>query len=382
MLHQDLCWQAVTNRDHTQDGRFFFGVITTGVYCKPSCPARRPNRSNVRFYESPDAAERDGLRACLRCRPRTLPGNDPQTRGIRAVATHIEQHSEQKLNLESLARIAGLSRFHFQRKFKATLGVSPRQYVDACRLRAFKSELRNGEHLLQSAWAAGFGSTSRVYEHGGSKLGVTPSQYRSGAAAVDITYLTISTAFGLLMIAATDRCLCFVQFGESEAALEQALRAEYPKASINPAEAQSEQLRLWAAKIRAHLRGNQPDLDLPADIRATAFQSRVWNFLRSIPYGETRSYTAVAKGLGQPTAARAVASACARNPIGLLIPCHRVIRGTGDLGGYRWGPERKRELLYMERKEASFNHQDSEQKIAHSGAAGSTHNSSAYGFEL
>ena len=265
MLHQDLCWQAVTNRDHTQDGRFYFGVITTGVYCKPSCPARRPNRSNVRFYETPDAAERDGLRACLRCRPRALPGENPQTEGIRAAVTHIERHSEEKLNLESLARIAGLSRFHFQRKFKATLGVSPRQYVDACRLRAFKSELRNGEDLLQSAWAAGFGSTSRVYEHGASKLGITPSQYRSGAAAVQISYLTIPTPLGLLMIAATDRGLCSVQFGESEAALEQALRAEYPKASIKSAaeNRQSDQLKRWAKLILNYLGGNQPDLIYP-----------------------------------------------------------------------------------------------------------------------
>jgi AraC family transcriptional regulator of adaptative response/methylated-DNA-[protein]-cysteine methyltransferase len=371
MLHQDLCWQAVTNRDHTQDGRFYFGVITTGVYCKPSCPARRPNRSNIRFYETPQDAERDGLRACLRCYPRALPGNDPQTAGIRAVATHIERHSEEKLNLESLARIAGLSRFHFQRKFKATLGVSPRQYVDACRLRAFKSELRNGGDLLQSAWAAGFGSTSRVYEHGGSKLGVTPSQYRSGAAAVEISYLTISTAFGLLMIAATDRGLCFVQFGESEAALEQSLREEYPKASIEPAEnRQSSQLRLWAATIRDHLLGDQPDLNLPADIRASAFQTRVWNFLRSIPSGEVRSYAAVAAAIGQPSAARAVASACARNPVALLIPCHRVIRGTGDLGGYRGGLECKRELLNMERKRGLLNRENPEQGAAHFGAAG------------
>jgi len=371
MLHQDLCWQAVTNRDQAQDGRFYYGVITTGVYCKPSCAARRPNRKNVRFYETVNAAERDGLRACLRCRPVTLTCNDSQTQGIRAAVAHIERHSGEKLNLESLARVAGLSQFHFQRKFKASLGVSPKQYVDACRLRAFKSELRNGEDLLQSAWAAGFGSTSRVYDHGSSKLGVTPSQYRSGAPAIEISYLTVSTEFGLLMIAATDRGLCFVQFGESEAALAQALRDEYPKAAIKPAENHhSGQLGRWAATIQEYLRGNQPDLDLPADVRATAFQARVWNFLRSVPSGEVRSYAAVATGIGQPRATRAVASACARNPVALLIPCHRVIRGTGELGGYRWGVDRKRALLELERTRVLLNDEDPNKKPLRSSAAG------------
>ncbi len=353
MLHQDLCWQAITKRDHAQDGRFYFGVITTGVYCNPACPARRPKRENVRFYETPADAERDGLRACLRCRPGTQPGDDTRAKRIQDVVAYIERHSQEKLSLDSLSRVAGLSPFHFQRKFKASLGVSPRQYVDACRLRAFKSELRTGEGLLASVWGAGFGSTSRVYERAGSKLGLTPSQYRRGAEAVEISYLIISTALGLLMIAATDHGLCFVQFGESEIELQEALRNEYPKASLQRAqESQPGQLQIWADTIRDYLSGKQPDLDLPPDIRATAFQTRVWNFLRSIPLGEVRSYADVAAGMGQPKAVRAVASACGRNPVALLIPCHRVIRGTGDLGGYRWGLERKRALLNMEREKA------------------------------
>ncbi|MBV8812491.1 MAG: bifunctional DNA-binding transcriptional regulator/O6-methylguanine-DNA methyltransferase Ada [Acidobacteriaceae bacterium] len=356
MLRQDLCWQAVTKRDHAQDGRFYFGVVTTGVYCNPSCPARRAKRENVRFYETPEAAEHDGLRACLRCRPGTQPGDDPRAKRIQAVVEYIEHHSQGKLTLDSLARIAGLSPFHLQRKFKASVGVSPRQYLDACRLRAFKSELRSGEGLLESVWAAGFGSTSRVYERGGSKLGLTPSQYRSGAEAVEISYLTMSTRLDLLMIAATDRGLCFVQFGENEAAMEEALRKEYPKASLRRVrETEAGQLQAWAGTIRDYLNGKQPDLSLPADIRATAFQTRVWNFLRSIPSGEVRSYAAVAAGMGQPQAVRAVASACARNPVALLIPCHRVIRGTGDPGGYRWGLERKQALLEMERERAAPN---------------------------
>ena len=354
MISQDLCWQAVTKRDHTQDGRFYTGVLTTGIYCKPSCPARHPKRENVRFYETPEAAERDGLRPCLRCHPRTQPGDEPQVKRIQAVVAHIERHSQDKLTLDSLARIAGMSPFHLQRRFKATLGVSPRQYVDACRLRAFKNELRSGENLLDSVWAAGFGSTSRVYERGGSKLGVTPSQYRSGAAAMEISYLTMSTALGLLMIAATDRGLCFVQFGDSEAALEGSLREEYPNASLQRAETdKAGQFRAWANAIRNYLSGKQPDLHLPADVRATAFQTRVWNFLRSIPSGEVRSYAEVAAGIGQPKAARAVASACARNPVALLTPCHRVIRGTGELGGYRGGFERKRALLKLEKEQSA-----------------------------
>jgi AraC family transcriptional regulator of adaptative response/methylated-DNA-[protein]-cysteine methyltransferase len=273
------------------------------------------------------------------------------TERIRKAAEFIEQNCRHELPLRKLSRESGLSPFHFQRSFKAILGVTPRQYVEACRLRALKSGLREGHDVLQSIFAAGFGSTSRVYERVGTRLGMTPSTYRAGGERVGITFVSVPTRLGLLMIGATDRGLCFVQFGESEDALTAILRQEYPAADLATAtEPWPEPLRAWIQALHDHLEGVQPHLDLPLDIRATAFQMRVWRYLQSIPRGEVRSYAQVAEAIGQPSAARAVAGACARNRLALVIPCHRVIRGTGEPGGYRWGAARKQALLELERK--------------------------------
>jgi AraC family transcriptional regulator of adaptative response/methylated-DNA-[protein]-cysteine methyltransferase len=351
MLNQERCWESVQNRDRNQDGKFVFGVMTTGVYCRPSCPARKPLRKNVRFYETPSDAERDGLRACLRCRPLATIGADPNTERIREVCRYIEAHSDDDLRLSELAKMARLSPYHFQRSFKAIAGVTPRQYVEAARLDKLKGSLRTSRDVTEAVYDAGYGSASRVYERAGTHLGMTPNQYRQGGRDLVITHVTIDSPVGLLMMAATDRGVCFVRFGTSEASLLAELKREYPSSKIEPMrKPYHPDFAKWVDALTRHLEGKQPHVDLPLDIRATVFQMRVWHYLQSIPYGEVQSYGEVASGIGQPTATRAVANACASNPVAIVIPCHRVIRGTGELGGYRWGMARKRVLIDRERE--------------------------------
>jgi AraC family transcriptional regulator, regulatory protein of adaptative response / methylated-DNA-[protein]-cysteine methyltransferase len=347
MLNTEECWRAVQQRDAAQDGQFVFGVITTGVYCRPSCPARPALRRNVRFYETPSAAERDGLRPCLRCRPKSTDSGRNSAR-IRAVCRYIEEHSDTSLTLRDLAGQAGLSQFHFQRVFRAAVGLTPRQYLEGVRLGKLKQTLRTKGGVTEAVYETGYGSSSRVYERSDARLGMTPRQYQRGGRDVVITHVTLESTMGLLMIGATDRGLCFVQFGDTREGLLAALRQEYPAASIVEMPKKAEHLSGWRDALRRHLAGQQPQLDLPLDIRATAFQMRVWRYLQSIPYGEVRSYRDVAAAIGQPKAARAVARACAGNTLALVIPCHRVIRGNGEAGGYRWGLERKRALLAAE----------------------------------
>ncbi len=349
MLNQDQCWEAVERRDRSRDGEFVYGVVSTGVYCRPSCPSRSAQRKNVRFYATPQEAERAGLRACLRCRPLDRQ-SDPAAARIQELCRHIEEHPDELHDLADLAARAGLSRFHLQRSFKAAVGLTPRQYVEACRMRKLKQSLRTSEDVAEAVYDAGFGSSSRVYERADTRLGMTPNQYRRGGRGVAITYATAESPVGLMTIGATDRGLCFLQFGDTEEALLGALRREYPAATIRAMEIpHPAEFRNWIAALNDHLAGNRPKLELPLDIQATAFQMRVWNYLQSIPYGEVQSYGEVAAGIGQPTATRAVARACAANTVAIAIPCHRVIRGTGELGGYRWGIARKRALIDRER---------------------------------
>jgi AraC family transcriptional regulator of adaptative response/methylated-DNA-[protein]-cysteine methyltransferase len=270
------------------------------------------------------------------------------------VCRYIECHSDGRLTLDELAARAAMSRFHFARSFKSVVGVTPKQYVDAMRLRRLKGDLKDAKPIDAAVYDAGYASPSRVYEQADGRLGMTPAQYRSGAAGVTISYATLATPLGTMMMGATDRGVCFVAFGEREASLLEQLRAEYRNAILEPMrDPFAPQFRAWADAILAHLSGDQPHLDLPLDVRATAFQLRVWNYLRSIPYGDVASYTEVAHAIGAPSAVRAVANACARNVVAVAIPCHRVIRGTGELGGYRWGLPRKRALLDRERSAAA-----------------------------
>ena len=271
---------------------------------------------------------------------------------IRELCRYIEEHSEEALKLEDLARRAGLSAFHFQRSFKAAVGSTPKQYQETARLKKLKSSLRTMD-VTAAVYEAGYGSASRVYERADTRLGMTPKQYRQGGRDVTITYAYAKSPVGLMMIGATDRGLCFLQFGHTEKELLDQLRVEYPAALVEAmVEPYTKDFQAWMDALNLHLAGKQADLRLPLDIQATAFQMRVWNYLQSIPYGEVQSYGEVARGIGQPTATRAVARACARNRVALAIPCHRVIRATGELGGYRWGLDRKRVLIDRERAAA------------------------------
>ena len=269
---------------------------------------------------------------------------------IQGLCRFIEMHSEHSLTLRVLAGRIGLSTFHLQRRFKAAIGVTPKEYVEACRVRQLKSSLRSAEDVTGAIYKAGFGSSSRVYERADTRLGMTPKQYRRGGESASITYASIATPVGLMMMGATDRGLCFVQFGESVEELHAMLASEYPAAALHPmTQPPHADFSRWMERLNQHLAGTRPQLDLPLDIQATAFQMRVWNYLQSIPYGEVQSYGEVAAALGNPQASRAVARACAANRVALAIPCHRVIRGTGEMGGYRWGIARKRTILDRER---------------------------------
>ncbi len=339
-------WQAVVDRDRAQDGAFVFGVSSTGIFCRPSCPARRPRRENVSFYDDATQAEQAGYRACLRCRPKAVDGN-PQSVLVRAMCRYIEQHIEDRLTLTLLAEEFRLSPFHLQRTFKSVLGVSPKAYMDAVRLRQVKQNLQAGHDVTTALYAAGYGSSSRLYERTATQLGMTPEKYRRGAVAAVVRYTFANSPLGRMLIAATDKGICSIQFANNDDQLQQGLMREFPFATRRRDDAAMAE---WRISLNRLMNGSEPYPSLPLDIRATAFQRRVWEALQRIPRGETRSYSTVAKKIGMPKATRAVARACATNPVAVAIPCHRVIREDGDLGGYRWGIERKERLLAMEKE--------------------------------
>jgi AraC family transcriptional regulator of adaptative response/methylated-DNA-[protein]-cysteine methyltransferase len=338
-------WNAVCARDAAHDGEFVFAVSSTGVYCRPSCAARRPLRKNVQFFLTNEQAEQAGYRACLRCRPKSAGGN-AQSDSVKTICRFIEQHLDEPVTLARLGKEFHQSPFHLQRQFKAVLGITPCEYADSCRLRSLKRNLQAGDSVTRAMYDAGYGSSSRLYEKTASQLGMTPDKYRRGAIAAAIRYTCADSPLGRMLIAATERGICSIQFARSDGELLEGLRREFPFATRKSDEGG---LRSWAVALLKHMEGKQLDSSLPLDIRATAFQRRVWTYLQSIPFGATRSYSQVAKGIGRPTAVRAVARACATNPVAVAIPCHRVVREDGSMGGYRWGIERKKALLEMER---------------------------------
>jgi AraC family transcriptional regulator of adaptative response/methylated-DNA-[protein]-cysteine methyltransferase len=335
-------WQQVMTRDARQDGRFVFAVRTTGVYCRPSCPSRRPRRESVEFFSNPNDAERAGYRACLRCKPTEISAQAQYVTRAR----QLLDNAEGVMTLAELSKHVGLSPFHLQRLFKRATGLSPREYQSARRMQHVKAGLRKGDDVTTALYDAGFGSPSRLYERAPQQLGMTPGEYRRGGAGASITFAIAPTELGRMLVAATERGLCAVRFGESATELERDLRQEFHAAALHRDDATMKQ---YLEPLLAAIRGENTTIDLPLDVRATAFQMKVWDKLRQIPRGETRSYSDIAREIGDPRAVRAVARACASNPVALTVPCHRVVRSDGDLAGYRWGVERKQKLLDREK---------------------------------
>jgi AraC family transcriptional regulator of adaptative response/methylated-DNA-[protein]-cysteine methyltransferase len=346
-------WRAVQERDRGADGAFVYAVRSTGIYCRPSCPSRKPRRAQVTFFKLPEAAEEKGFRPCLRCRPRTQNPVDARTAAVARVCREIEARihgeaggtGETPVTLSALSVPVGMSSHQLERAFRSVMGITPRQYADTQRMRRLKSRLKKGDDVTTALYDAGFGSSSRLYERAPSHLGMTPATYRRGGAGMRIRYTIAGSPLGRLLVGATDRGISALYLGESDARLEAAIQKEYPRAEIRR---DQNGMEGWLDSILAHLRGREPHLDLPTDVQATAFQRRVWEELRRIPYGTTRTYSQVARAIGRPTAIRAVARACATNPVSVVVPCHRVVREDGNLAGYRWGLQRKRALLEHE----------------------------------
>jgi AraC family transcriptional regulator of adaptative response/methylated-DNA-[protein]-cysteine methyltransferase len=339
----DDAWAAVLRRDRAADGGFVYAVSSTGVYCRPSCASRRPRRENAAFFASPAEAERGGYRACLKCDPRGDRAREVPAPVLRA-RDYLDGHAEERVPLARLGREAGMSPHHLQRTFKRAFGVSPREYQDALRLARLKRSLREGGRVTDAILDAGYGSPSRVYEKSDARLGMPPGAYRRGGAGAAIGYATAPTPVGRVLVAATERGVCAVALGDDDARLVADLRAEFPGAGI----AEGGEASRWLEAVVTSLAGGADLRSIPVDLRGTAFQQRVWRALREIPRGATSTYAEVARAIGRPGAARAVAGACAANRVALLVPCHRVVRGGGEPGGYRWGAPRKRALLAAE----------------------------------
>ncbi|HXZ28050.1 MAG TPA: bifunctional DNA-binding transcriptional regulator/O6-methylguanine-DNA methyltransferase Ada [Terriglobales bacterium] len=338
-------WGAVARRDPRFDRVFVYGVASTHVYCRPSCPSRRPHREHVTFFPAPGAAEQAGYRPCRRCRPEQPADGHPHARLVERICRLIDSSLDEPLRLEALSRAAGVSPFHLQRTFTRVLGISPRQYAEARRLLRLKTGLRQGQDVTTALYDAGYGSSSRLYERSHHHLGMTPATYRRGGAGARIRYTVVSSPLGRMLLAATSTGVCAVKFGDSGRKLARDLAREFSAAELS---LDRRGLARWAGQLAASMHEGGRAFDIPLDLRATAFQWKVWEALRAIPRGATRSYRQVAQAIGRPRAVRAVARACATNPVAVLIPCHRVVRTDGALGGYRWGMERKKTLLKTE----------------------------------
>lgn len=340
-------WAAVAHRDKKADGAFFYSVETTGVYCRPSCGARLPRRENVRFHASRAEAERAGFRPCKRCRP-DEEALDARRAAAVAKACRLIEAADEAPSLGQLAECAGMSRFHFHRVFRSVTGVTPRAYAEAHRARRVREELPRSKTVTAAIYNAGFNSSGRFYATSLQTLGMTPTRFRSGGAGESIRFAVGQCSLGSILVAATDRGLCAVQLGDDPAALVEEFQGRFPNARLKGADADFE---LWMAQVVGAVESPAAvGIDLPLDVRGTAFQQRVWRALRGIPPGSTVTYADIARRIGAPSAIRAVAGACAANPVAVAIPCHRVVRADGSVSGYRWGIERKRALLARESK--------------------------------
>jgi len=336
-------WEAVQHRERGADGKFYYSVATTGVYCRPSCAARLALRKNVRFHDTREDAERVGFRPCKRCKPDRP--DDAGHAAVIAAACRAIAEAEEMPSLDELAMSAGLSRFHFHRLFKAATGVTPRQYAAAHRAERVRDDLLNSATVTQAIYDAGFNSSGRFYEAAPGRLGMRPSAYAKGGEGATIRFAVCQTSLGAMLVAATDKGVCAMTLGDAPEPLVRGLQDRFPNASLVGGDKDFEAV---VAKAVGLVEAPAVGTDLPLDVRGTAFQERVWQALRAVPAGTTTSYAEIARRLGKPGAVRAVAQACAANPVAIAIPCHRVVRTDGDVSGYRWGVERKRELLRRE----------------------------------
>jgi AraC family transcriptional regulator, regulatory protein of adaptative response / methylated-DNA-[protein]-cysteine methyltransferase len=344
-------WQQVLERDASADGQFFYAVKSTGVFCKPSCPSRRPTRKQVQFFPSTAAAQAAGFRACKRCEPeRTVAKADPQAGAIAAVTEYLKEHADERTRLADVAKATGVGRLTILRGFKRVLGVSPGQYAKEARLAKFKEKVREPKvRITDAIYEAGFGSSSRLYEKSSAALGMTPRTMREGGAGLLIRYCTAASPLGRMLVATTDVGICSIAFGKNDSELVAGLRERFNKAQLVAAKGNTGWLADAVAFVSSQMSEHPLAATFPLDVRATAFQQRVWKALQEIPRGETRSYSEVAAQLGAPTATRAVAAACGANPVAIAVPCHRVVGKNGSLTGYRWGVERKQKLLAAEK---------------------------------
>jgi AraC family transcriptional regulator, regulatory protein of adaptative response / methylated-DNA-[protein]-cysteine methyltransferase len=336
-------WQATVARDRRADGTFVLAVRSTGIYCRPSCPARRPLRRNVVFFRNEQEAEGGGFRACRRCRPNEVAGAIALVQRAAKLLANCEEGS---MRLGAIANALHTSPTTLRRAFAQVTGLRPRELAEALRVQRFKSMLRAGRSITEAMYETGYGSPSRVYERSNSQLGMTPAAYRKGGMGMKIAYTIAKSPLGKVLVGATEKGVSAVYLGDSSEKLVSTLREEYPRADLVPA---TENYERWVKEIVQRIDGQQPHVEVPLDLQATAFQRRVWQELQKIPRGSTRTYSQVAKAVGNPRAVRAVARACATNPVSIVVPCHRVVREDGKLAGYRWGLGRKEELLAKEK---------------------------------
>jgi AraC family transcriptional regulator of adaptative response/methylated-DNA-[protein]-cysteine methyltransferase len=340
----DPRWASVMARDRKADGRFFYSVRTTGVYCRPSCGARLPRPENVSFYETCQKAERAGFRPCRRCKPDKIASFERQARKVAEACRAIES-AEEPRTLKQLADVAGMSSYHFHRVFKAVTGLTPKNYASAKRAERVRKELASGDSVTKALYEAGYNSNGRFYERSNQELGMTPTRYQKGGVAAEIRFAVGECSLGSILVAKSERGVCAILIGDDPDALARDLQDRFPHANLIGGDGEFEQL---VATVVAFVESPASDFALPLDIRGTAFQQRVWQALNDIPPGSTASYTDIANRIGMPNSVRAVAQACGANALAVAIPCHRVVRNDGGLSGYRWGVERKRALLNRE----------------------------------